>query len=75
MITARIEDEADLWLKKHDPYYSKKSSKKMQKEPCPYETPELEKRRMQMEIPFSQLSLNQRMEVPEVTTFGGDIVL
>ena len=71
---ARLEDEADKWLKKHDPYYSKKSSKKMQKYDNPYETPELEKRRVQMEIPFSQLSLNQRIEVPEAISFGGELL-
>ena len=71
---ARVEDEADLWLKAHDPYYKSKSSRKMQKEDSPYETPELEKRRMQMEIPFSQLSLNQRREIPDTVTYTGDII-
>ena len=66
----REEDDADKWLRDHDPYYSEKSRNKRAKSSHPYETPKQEKRRCEMEIPFSSLSLNQRKEVDSA---GGDV--
>ena len=63
---ARIEDEADLWLRKNDPFYTSKSSRKMEKYDFPYETPEMEKRRKENEIPLSNLSFNQAWEIGAV---------
>lgn len=58
----REEDEADKWLREHDPYYLDKSNFKRKREDRPYETPKQEARRRDMEIPFSSLSLNQSKE-------------
>jgi hypothetical protein len=62
----RKEDDADRWLREHDPYYTSMAKNKMKKEKYPYETPELERQRMKKEIPFSSLSLKQRKNIPEV---------
>lgn len=62
----RKEDEADKWLREHDPYYTSTAKNKMKKEKYPYETPELERQRMRKEIPFSSLSLKHKKEIPEV---------
>lgn len=69
MIFARKEDEADKWLRKHDPYYTSTSKTKVQDAQFPYETPEMEKRRKQVEIPLSNLSGSQRIEFKE---YAGD---
>lgn len=61
----RKEDEADKWLKEHDPYYTDKRKGKRKKVKYPYETPEQEHRRVSVEIPFSGLSRKQRSEIPE----------
>ena len=62
----RKEDEADKWLREHDPYYTSPDRNKMKRIESPYETPEQEKRRREMEIPFSCLSLRQRSQIPSV---------
>ena len=59
----RKESEADKWLRKHDPYYSSKKKNKRRKVKYPYDTPEQGHRRMQMEIPFSNLNSKQRREL------------
>lgn len=59
----RKEDEADLWLRKHDPYYASTKKNKRSKEEYPYETPEQEHRRRQIEIPISNLNSSQRREL------------
>ena len=59
----REEDQADLWLREHDPYYLDKSNSKKKKLERFYETPEQEHRRVQMELPFSSLSMSQMLEV------------
>lgn len=46
----REEDQADLWLREHDPYYLDKSNSKKKKLERFYETPEQEHRRVQMEL-------------------------
>lgn len=46
----REEDQADLWLREHDPYYLDKSHSKKKKLERFYETPEQEHRRVQMEL-------------------------
>lgn len=63
MITARNEDEADRWLREHDPYYSDSSRNKRDKYGVYYETPEQERRRREMEIPLSNLSMKQALNI------------
>ena len=62
----RKEDEADRWLKERDPYYSSTKKDKRRKEKYPYDTPEQEHRRVQMEIPLSNLNSRQRQELKSV---------
>lgn len=50
----REEDEADKWLREHDPYYTSSDRDKRKKMSNPYETPEQEKRRRETEIPLSK---------------------
>lgn len=64
-IHSREEDAADRWLRKHDPYYTSTSKTKVQDERYAYETPEMEKRRKQAEIPMSNLSKSQRVQFKE----------
>lgn len=52
----REEDEADKWLREHDPYYTSSDRDKRKKMSNPYETPEQEKRRRETEIPLSNLN-------------------
>ena len=66
MITARIEDEADRWLREHDPYYLDKSKCKKNTISNPYETPKQEKRRREIEIPISNLNSSQLVQFSEV---------
>ena len=40
----REEDEADKWLREHDPYYTDTSRNKKSKCKYVYETPEIERR-------------------------------
>lgn len=61
----RVEDEADKWLRENDSYYSSTDIHKKKRIRYPYDTPEQEKRRREVEIPFSSLSLRQRSEIPE----------
>ena len=60
----RKEDEADKWLREHDPYYTTKDRWK-KKKGAYYETPEQEHRRYSIEIPFSSLSKKQKSDIPE----------
>ena len=62
----RKEDDADRWLREHDPYYSCNKKNKRRKEKYPYDTPEQEHRRMQVEIPLSNLNIKQRQELKGV---------
>lgn len=59
----REEDHALLARDPLDPYYLDKSHSKKKKLERFYETPEQEHRRVQMELPFSSLSMSQMLEV------------
>lgn len=61
----RKEDEADKWLREHDPYYLDTTVGKKKSISHPYETPKQEARRRDMEIPFSSLSYKQSLEIDE----------
>lgn len=61
----RKEDEADKWLREHDPYYLDTTSSKSRKISNPYETPKQEARRRDLEIPFCSLSYKQSLEINE----------
>lgn len=71
-IFAREEDQADLWLREHDPYYTDKRSNKKDFTTYAYETPEQEHRRKAIEIPFSNLNSSQKMQVKAVAGAYGD---
>ena len=62
----RKEDDADKWLRKHDPYYASTKKNKRCKEKYPYDTPEQEHRRTQIEIPFSNLNSSQRRSLTDI---------
>lgn len=62
----RDEDDADKWLRKHDPYYASSKKNKKRLDERPYETPEQERRRRETEIPISCLSSKQRVQFKEV---------
>lgn len=62
----RTEDEADLWLREHDPYYSDTRKSKKKHIQAPYETPEQERRRREAEIPISNLTKRQRQLLKSV---------
>lgn len=62
----REEDEADKWLREHDPYYTSSDRDKRKKMNNPYETPEQEKRRRETEIPLSNLNSYQRVQFKQV---------
>lgn len=62
----REEDDADLWLREHDPYYTDPKKNKKSKLSHPYDTPEMEYRKRETEIPISSLSSKQRIQFKEV---------
>lgn len=62
----REEDEADKWLREHDPYHTSSDRDKRKKMSNPYETPEQEKRRRETEIPLSNLNSYQRVQFKQV---------
>ena len=62
----RTEDQADLWLREHDPYYTSPDRNKRKKEKYPYDTPEQERRRRETEIPISSLNSSQRVQFKEI---------
>lgn len=59
----REEDAADLWLREHDPYYTDPKKNKRKFISHPYDTPEQEKRKAEMELPLSCLSMKQMLEI------------
>lgn len=66
MTKIRKEDEADKWLREHDPYYTSQKRNKRRNKKYTYDTPEQEHRRQQVEIPFSNLNSKQRVELKGV---------
>lgn len=62
----REEDEADKWLREHDPYYIAPDKNKRKLVERPYETPEQERRRREAEIPISNLNSSQRVSFKAV---------
>ena len=62
----REEDEADKWLREHDPYYTAPDKNKRKRVAYPYETPEQERRRREAEIPISNLNSSQRVSFKAV---------
>ena len=52
----RVEDEADKWLREHDPYYTSKNGHKRKKRNNVYITPRQEESIARLEISFSHLS-------------------
>ena len=69
---SREEDEADKWLREHDPYYTDPSKAKVNG--AYYETPKMEERRRSKEIPISSLSLRQRESCMNLSTFSDDFI-
>lgn len=65
-IKYRQEDEADKWLREHDSYYTDNRKNKRKKVSHPYDTPEQEHRRSQIEIPISNLNGAQQRKLKEV---------
>ena len=62
----REEDEADVWLREHDPYYTNPDKNKKKQVKYPYETPEQERRRREAEIPISSLNSSQKVQFKQV---------
>ena len=62
----REEDMADIWLRDHDPYYTNPDKNKKKRLSHPYETPEQERRKREMEIPISSLNSSQRVQFKQV---------
>lgn len=59
----RAEDEADIWLREHDPYYTDKRRGKRSALKYPYDTPQQERRRAETEIPISNLNQSQKVSI------------
>lgn len=55
-IKRREEDQADKWLREHDPYYTDMSRGKSHKLSNPYLTPDQEVARARKEMPISCLA-------------------
>ena len=62
----REEDEADLWLREHDPYYTAPDRNKRKQVEYPYDTPEQERRRREQEIPISNLNSFQKVQFKQI---------
>lgn len=62
----RKEDDADLWLREHDPYYTNPDKNKKKQLEYPYETPEQERRSNELIIPISNLNSSQRAKFKEI---------
>lgn len=65
-IKYRREDEADKWLREHDPYYTDKSGHKSKKTKYPYDTVSQEKTKANIEIPISNLNEAQKRQMKEI---------
>lgn len=66
MMRYRVEDEADRWLREHDPYYTDKSGHKSKSLRYPYDTLRQERTKAEIEIPISNLSGAQRIRFSAV---------
>lgn len=66
MIKYEQEDEADRWLREHDPYYSSTKKNKTALERFPYDTLEMRHRRAAIEIPISNLNRSQLLQFSEI---------
>lgn len=75
MIKYEQEDEADRWLREHDPYYSSTKKNKTALERFPYDTLEMRHRRAAIEIPISNLSLKQALEIGAIVSEDGAVEL
>lgn len=62
----RVEDEADKWLREHDPYYTSKNGHKRKGKNNAYITPRQEESISRVEIPFSQLSKRDMVQLKGV---------
>ena len=62
----REEDEADIWLRENDPYYTAPEKNKKKSLVYPYETPEQERRKREMEIPISSLNSSQKVQFKQI---------
>lgn len=60
------EDEADKWLREHDPYYSSKNGHKRKQQKYPYTTARQEETRQRIEIPLSSLSKKDKVQLKGV---------
>lgn len=59
------EDEADKWLREHDPYYTYQSAHKSKKLQRSYDTGSMERTKQRVEIPFSNLNKSQKLSIQE----------
>lgn len=66
MIRYDQEDEADKWLREHDPYYTSTKKNKTSLVRFPYDTLEMRHRKANMEIPISNLNKSQLVQFSEV---------
>lgn len=64
-IRYRKEDDADKWLREHDPYYSDKSGHKSKKVEYSYDTARMERTKAEIEIPFSNLNKSQKVQIKD----------
>ncbi len=65
-IRYRHEDDADKWLREHDPYYLSQSGHKSRVQEYPYDTVRQERTKANREIPFSNLTKAQRRKAKDV---------
>lgn len=65
-IKYRQEDEADKWLREHDPYYKSKNGHKSKKVKYPHDTARQERTKSEIEIPFSNLTKAQMRQMKEI---------
>lgn len=61
----RSEDDADKWLREHDPYYTDKNGHKSSKIGYPYDTARMARTKAEIEIPISNLTKYQRVQVKD----------
>ena len=62
----RKEDDADKWLREHDPYYASKNGHKRKDRQYLYTTARQEENMLKKEIPFSSLSKKDKVQLKGV---------